>query len=443
MKFLTKRHIGFGVITGLLLGMPFITFDNGGHIFLLSFVDKEFHLGGSIFSVQELHMMPFLVMLIFIGIFGVTSVLGRLWCGWMCPQTIFRYVFRDLIQTKLLGLRRNVFDKRREPNYDKTINKVKVVVSYIIFILMSFVISADFLLYFVPYDYFFENIFDISNHPTLFVFWLFFVFMTILLVTIAKENFCIYACPYARVQSVIYDQHTFTAVYNLIRGGSIYKDGKKVINRKKDFTGDEECIACEQCVKVCPTGIDIRKGLQIECIECLECVDACSDVMGKMGKESLITWNSESSINRNNKTNIFRTKTIAYIVAIGIIIGLLIYNAGIKNAFELNINRTAQLYINKDTTIDNAYLFLFQNTDNKKHTYYFEIDNKDIKILKPSSPITIKPKKLAKKIVALSIDKKLLSKYTGGEIKIKIIAYDVDNKQNKVIKDGVFIFPQH
>jgi cytochrome c oxidase accessory protein FixG len=359
----------------------------------------------------------------------------------MCPQTILRFIFRDLIQTKLLKLRRNTKDKQREPIYSKTINKIKLISSYIIFVIIATTVAINFMLYFVSYEYFFANVLDLQNHFTLFAFCLGFGLIAIYLVTITKENFCIYACPYARVQSILYDKHTFTAVYNLFRGGHVYKDNKKSIFRKKDFTGDEECIACEQCVKICPTGIDIRKGLQLECIECLECVDACTDVMSRVNKKSLITWNSEASINHNDKTKLVRTKSIAYSIAIIAIVGLLIFNAGIKTNFQLNINRTSQLFSEQKTKINNAYLFLFQNTDNKDHEYYFEIDNKDIKILRPSSPFSIKAKSKSKKIVALSIDKTLLSKYKNEKIKIKIIAYEINNKESKVIRDGIFIFP--
>ena len=108
-----KRYIGYGIITTLALLLPFISI-NGHQLFLLSFVHKELHLLGVVFSVQELYLMPFLLIMLFIGIFFMTTLGGRVWCGWCCPQTIFRVIYRDLIETKILGLRQRINDKQKK-----------------------------------------------------------------------------------------------------------------------------------------------------------------------------------------------------------------------------------------------------------------------------------------------------------------------------------------
>ena len=168
-------------------------------------------------------------------------------------------------------------------------------------------------------------------------------------------------------------------MYNPHRGGNIYdNDHNKLYTKQKDLNEVEpnaECTACESCVTVCPTHIDIRDGLQLECINCLECVDACTSVMGKLGKESLVTWSSDYEIiDQKGKTRYFRPKILAYmaiLVIITIILGLM---AQTKEYMLLNINKETRLYsmeVQADgkVKVDNAYEFLLQNTQSEKMKY--------------------------------------------------------------------------
>ena len=277
-----RRYVGYVAATIVALSLPFIRID-GNHIFLLSFDKKQLHLLGTAFDMQELYLMPFLLMLLFLGIFAATSLGGRAWCGWACPQTIFRTIYRDLIETKLLGLRR-IKNKQKDPDLSKAENKTKKVIGIIIWACLALIAAADFLWYFVPPEDFFAYLQDPLEHLFLIGFVLGIAAFLIYDVVFLKEDFCVYICPYSRVQSVLYDNDTFQAIYSTNRGGDIYNDNKeKIIFKAKDLPIDtNECTTCEACVTVCPTHIDIRKGLQLECINCLECVDACTTVMGKL-----------------------------------------------------------------------------------------------------------------------------------------------------------------
>eukprot|EP01029_Cantina_marsupialis_P012349 TRINITY_DN272602_c1_g1_i5.p1 TRINITY_DN272602_c1_g1~~TRINITY_DN272602_c1_g1_i5.p1 ORF type:complete len:311 (+),score=41.67 TRINITY_DN272602_c1_g1_i5:60-992(+) len=291
-----KRYYAYVFATIVALVVPFITI-NGNHIFLLSFDKKQLHLMGVAFDMQELYLMPFLLMLLFLGIFAVTAIGGRAWCGWACPQTIFRVIYRDLIESKLLGLRR-IKNKQKEPNWKKAENASKRVIAIIIWSLLSIIAAADFMWYFVPPEDFFQYLQNPAEHWFLIGFVLIIAAFLVYDVVWIKENFCVYVCPYSRVQSVLYDNDTYQAIYSNNRGGKIYNDSReKIIFKQKDLPDpNNECTACESCVTVCPTHIDIRKGLQLECINCLECVDACTTVMGKLGKESLVQWTSTRDI---------------------------------------------------------------------------------------------------------------------------------------------------
>lgn len=440
-----KRYYGYILATILSLSIPFIKI-NGQHIFLLSFDKKQLHLFGTAFDMQELYLMPFLLMLLFLGIFAVTALGGRAWCGWACPQTIFRVTYRDLIESKILGLRR-IKNKQKEPNLSKGSNRLKKIIGIIIWSVLSLIAASNFMWYFVPPEDFFSYIQNPSEHMFLIIFVLAIAGFLIYDVIILKEDFCVYVCPYSRVQSVLYDNDTYQAIYSTNRGGNIYnKDKEKIIFKAKDLPNEtDECTACEACVTVCPTHIDIRKGLQLECINCLECVDACTTVMGKLGKPSLVQWSSTNSIKNNIPTKILRKSTIMYTIALLIILGILFVMGGEKEYMLLNVNKTTELYkVKENKIVRNNYLLLFQNTQNKPLTYNLEVvDNPDIKI-KRFKKFTLSPGKLAKKVVILETNKVLVKNKTKDTpITITLKAYaKEDPKKVIVYRKAVFIYPR-
>ena len=440
-----RRYIGYIIATIVALGLPFVRID-GNHVFLLSFDKKQLHLLGTAFDMQELYLMPFLLMLLFLGIFAATSLGGRAWCGWACPQTIFRVIYRDLIESKLLGLRR-IKNKQKEPDLSKTENKTKKVLGIIIWTCLSLIAAADFLWYFVPPEDFFAYLQNPAEHLFLIGFVLAIAAFLVYDVVFLKEDFCVYICPYSRVQSVLYDNDTFQAIYSTNRGGDIYNESKeKIIFKAKDLPqATNECTTCESCVTVCPTHIDIRKGLQLECINCLECVDACTTVMGKLGKPSLVQWSSTNAIKNDIPTKMLRKSTIMYSVALLLVVALLFVMGGEKEYMLLNINKTTQLYkVKEDNVVANNYVLLFQNTESKPLTYNLELtDNPDIKITR-FEPFTLSPGKLAKKVVILETDKVLVNdKSKDTPITVTLKAYAQEDPEKVVVfRKAVFIYPR-
>ncbi|MCT7580008.1 cytochrome c oxidase accessory protein CcoG [Aliarcobacter butzleri] len=440
-----KRYFGYILATIVALSLPFIKI-NENQIFLLSFDKKQLHLLGIAFDMQELYLMPFLLMLLFLGIFAVTSLGGRAWCGWACPQTIFRVIYRDLIESKLLRLRR-IKNKQKEPDLSKAENKVKKIIGILIWACLALLAASNFMWYFVPPDDFFAYLQDPSEHLFLIGFVLAIAGFLIYDVVMLKEDFCVYICPYSRVQSVLYDNNTYQAIYSTNRGGNIYNDKKeKMVFKLKDLASSEnECTTCESCVTVCPTHIDIRKGLQLECINCLECVDACTQVMGKLGKPSLVQWSSTNAIKYNTPTKFVRKSTIMYFVALLIVISLLFVMGGEKEHMLLNVNKTTELYkVKEDNVVTNNFLLLFQNTESQTLTYDLEIvDNPDIKITR-FEPFTLSPGKLAKKVVILETNKILVSDNTKDTpITITLKAYAKENPEKVVVyRKATFIYPR-
>ena len=433
-----KRYITFGIITIISLVLPFIKV-GGNHFFLLNFDKKQLHLLFTSFDMQELYLMPFLLIFMFLGIFFLTTLGGRVWCGWVCPQTVFRVIYRDLIETKLLGLRKRIKNKQLESS-----NSPKKIIAVSIWIVLSFVAASNFTWYFLPPEDFFTYLQNPLEHKVLFGFVIAIAAFLVYDVILLKEDFCIYVCPYARVQSVMYDDETIQTVYNETRGGKIYDEQKNLINTTPAGEQDE-CTGCQACVTICPTHIDIRKGMQLECINCLECADACTKVMDKLGKTSLITWASSSAVEQKRKTKFIRFRTIAYGVALSLALVALFMMGSTKEHMLLNINRTTQLYKIKDDgkDIQNAYTFLFQNTDSKDHNYYFEVEHKDLSIKKPSEPFMLKAGTKLKKIVILKADKNLsVNQKEDTLLDITIKAYAVDDKEKIVVtRETTFIYP--
>ncbi|MFZ3053426.1 MAG: cytochrome c oxidase accessory protein CcoG [Sulfuricurvum sp.] len=453
-----KRYWFYGFVTILSLIIPWIRID-GNHLFLLSFDKLKLHLMFIQFDMQELYLMPFLLMLLFIGVFGITVLGGRVFCGWICPQTIFRVVYRDLIETKLLGLRKRIKNKQQEPDYSKAENKIKRLVAILIWTGLAFIAAADLMWYFVPPEDFLAYIQNPNEHLVLIGSIVGIVLFLVYDVIFLQENFCVYVCPYSRIQSVLYDDDTIMAIYNPNRGGEIYNEQKeKLFTKQKDLLSvntNAECTTCESCVTVCPTHIDIRQGLQLECINCLECVDACTEVMGKLGKPSLVEWSSEKeTLFMKGKTHYFRPKILGYIgilIVVSIILGMM---GSKKEYMLLNINKENRLYSINHTDegkirVDNAYTFLLQNTLNEDHDYYFDViapkgmEGK-IKIGTPTEPFKVKPGVVKKKVIVLYADEMLVKDDRKDTvIPITIKAYAMDDKMKvMVVRQSTFTFPR-
>ncbi len=456
-----KRYIAYVLATIIALVLPWIEV-GGNHFFLLSFDKMKLHLAFVQFDMQELYLMPFLLMFMFITIFGMTVMGGRVFCGWVCPQTTFRVIYRDLIETTILGLRKRIKNKQQEPDMSKPENKVKKAVAITIWSVLAIIAGADFMWFFIPPEDFFTYLNNPADHMTMIGFVLGVAAFLIYDIVFLKENFCIYVCPYSRVQSVLYDDHTVMAIYDTHRGGHIYDEHKnKLFSKQKDLQAVEpnaECTACESCVTVCPTHIDIRKGLQLECINCLECVDACTTVMGKLGKESLVRWSSIYEVEeQKGKTKLFRPKILGYMGVLVAIVFALGYMSTTKEHMLLNINKETRLYsvkkVNDKVQVDNSYIFLLQNTENEPMKFYFEVvppkgmDGK-IRIVKPSKPFKVVPGIKKKKIVTLRTTDILVNnarKDTILPITIHAYALDKDGKPSKkisVIRHTTFVFPK-
>lgn len=440
MSYASKRYLFYAFMTAFIFLVPFITV-NDNHLLLLSFEKLQFHFMGLAYDVNEFYIMPFLLMFLFIGVFALTSILGRAWCGWGCPQTIFRTIYRDLIQGTLLDLRK-INNKQKRINSSSFENKIKIAVGFLLWALIAVIASTNFIWYFVPP----EDFFTYMKHPEEHLFIVIFIATTAAFLVYdivwMKESFCTYLCPYSRIQTVLYDDNTKHVVYNYNRGGTIYSDNQKQITDVKQWMGAEECTTCEACVKICPTHIDIRKGLQLECINCLGCTDACTEVMGKLGKKSLIEWGSPKSVLTDIKSVIFSKRNMMYFTAM---IGSLIFAAAFASEQEpvlVNINKTNELYKEHNGTVSNNYVLNIHNTQKHSYTYDVEIKNNDFRIEHFSS-LNLKPDGMRKRILVIATSNNPYAlKRSDTAVKLKLTVYAKEDPKISVTKEISFMYPR-
>ncbi len=398
-SYVAKRYWVFALITLVIGAIPFVKLGEY-HLLLLSFNHGRFELLGANFDAQELYFIPLLMILGFIFLFFLTSLGGRIWCGWFCPQTIFRSLFRDGIQGLLLGLSRWKW-KDRPPKSESFSQKIRLGLSYLILLVLAAVASANMLWYFVTPAEFFAAFTAPLDHQILLGLWAGSSLFLWLDIGFWGESFCAVACPYARIQSVLFDEDTLLVLYDEKRGNnSDGSMGNRNLAKEKDDSGD--CIGCDLCVKVCPAGIDIREGLQLPCIECLECVDACAPIMAKKGKENLIHWASNKSL-KGEKLHLFRPRTIFYFVVMAAFVAVLLGLSGKQVEVLANLNRATGLYAIKPERVENHYILLLTNkTSETKRVTILVKSEGNITLIRPKKAVFLKPKGRVKKVLVLA-----------------------------------------
>ena len=363
------------VLLLLLFALPLIKL-NGEQLVLFNLIQRKFVFFGLIFTPQDFYLFALAMLIGVLFIVCFTVVLGRLWCGWACPQTIFmEMVFRrieywiegDANQQKKLDA--------QEWNAEKVFKKG---FKHLLFLAISFLISNLFLAYVIGTDQLYKIMTEpIAAHTVGFIsIWIFtFIFYGVF--SYVREVVCTVICPYGRLQGVLLDNKSLIVAYDEIRGeprGRIQK------NLDQSLKGD--CIDCGLCVQVCPTGIDIRKGTQLECVNCTACIDACDEVMIKINKpKKLIGFYNHDFIQNRNPFKI-GAKAYGYtaiLIAVIIIFSSLIYKREDVQTTVLRASGT--LYQKRPNgTIANLYNAELINKTNKDMKFVFKSADANDKI---------------------------------------------------------------
>jgi cytochrome c oxidase accessory protein FixG len=317
----------------VLFGLPFVKV-NGHPLFLFNVIERQFILFGQIFWPQDFFIfgVGMIVFIVFIGLF--TNVFGRVFCGWMCPQTIFLEMIFRKIEYWIEG------DRPAQKMLDKapwTGSKIaKKVGKWTAFWTLSFIIANTFLAYIIGVDELFKIVTEpVSEHVGGFTAIMAFTSAFFFVYLWFREQVCTVVCPYGRLQGVLMDKKTIVVAFDYTRGEP---RGKFKKNQQREL-GD--CIDCNQCVNVCPTGIDIRNGTQLECVNCTACIDACNRMMEAVGLPlDLIRYTSEHNLETGTKKFRFTRKMKVFTVIMVALLGVEVALLATRIDIGVNVMRT-------------------------------------------------------------------------------------------------------
>ncbi len=322
---------------------------------------------------QEVYILSGILILSAIALFFVTSMLGRVWCGYTCPQTVWTDLF--VWVERIVQGDRNARKKLQEGPW--TWKKIwKLALTHAIWIVIGLCTGGAFVLYFNDAPTLLHNIahLDVSTKVLGFVFGL--TFSTYLMAGFAREQVCTFMCPYARFQSAMFDKDTLIIGYDEKRGEPRGKHKKG-----ESWEGRGHCIDCTACVQVCPTGIDIRDGLQMECIACGLCVDACNNIMDKVGLErGLIRYDTTNHMEAevkggDEKFKFLRIRTLYYAVIMSIVGGIMLYALVNRSSLDLHVLRDRNpLFVQLSSgEIRNGYVIKILNKTHENREYKIEV----------------------------------------------------------------------
>lgn len=348
-RFTNYRTIFDAFLLVLMFSGPYIRV-NGHPLMLFNVLDRKFFLFGIFFGPQDFHLLVLAMIsgIVFIALF--TAIFGRLFCGWACPQTVFMEMIFRKIEYWIEGdyTRIKALD-RQEWNEEKI---KKRTLKHFLFLLISFIISNTFLAYLIGSDEVFRYISDGPlHHAGTFFSLILFTGVFYGVFSWMREQVCTVICPYGRLQGVLLDPQSMVVAYDFVRGeprGNPKKEKEKKLG---------DCIDCGQCVNVCPTGIDIRNGTQLECVGCTACIDACDDIMYRVSKpRGLVRYASIDNI-KNGKNFSFTLRMGAYSAVLVILLCVLGYLLATRTPLEATILRSpgTTFQTQTDGRISNIY----------------------------------------------------------------------------------------
>lgn len=345
----------------ILFVSPFLKI-NGNQFLMFNVLERRFNIFGFPFWPQDFHIFVIMMIIGVLFIVLFTVAFGRIFCGWMCPQTIFMEMVFRRIEYWIDGDRGKQIRLDKQPWNAEKIRKR--VLKWIIFFIISFLIANVFLAYLIGSDKLIYYITDgPANHLSTLISLLIFTGVFYFIFAWFREQVCIIACPYGRLQGVLLDNKSIIVAYDHKRGEGEEGRAKFRKNEDRNELGKGDCIDCNQCVHVCPTGIDIRNGTQLECVNCTACIDACDHMMEKVDlPKGLIRYASEDNIEKKKEFK-FSVRLKGYTTVLVILIGVLAGMLFLRNDVEATILRLpGQLYEHKENNIiSNVYTYKLIN----------------------------------------------------------------------------------
>jgi cytochrome c oxidase accessory protein FixG len=352
------------VLLAFLFSAPFLKI-NGNQFLMFNVLERRFNIFGVPFWPQDFYLIVICMIIgvIFVALF--TVAFGRIFCGWICPQTIFMEMVFRRIEYWIDG-DRNAQIKLDKQNWNA--EKIrKRAVKWLLFFVISFMIANVFLAYLAGSD---KLLFMVQDGPVAhlgnFIALLIFTGVFYFVFVWFREQVCIIACPYGRLQGALLDNKTILVAYDHVRGEGTKGRGRIIKGEDRAIAGKGNCIDCHLCVSVCPMGIDIRNGVQLECTNCTACIDECNTVMSKVGlPKGLIRYASEDEIVKKAPF-VFTTRMKGYTAVLLILVGILSGMLFMRNDINATILRLpGQLYEHKGDNISNVYTYKLVNKSMK------------------------------------------------------------------------------
>lgn len=400
----------------ILFGSPFIKI-NGEQLILLNIIERKFVFFGVIFWPQDFYLFVLAILTFMVFIVMFTAIFGRVWCGWACPQTIFMEMVFRKVENWIEG---DYIQQQKLDAAPLSPGKVlKKGAKHFIFILISFFISNIFLAYIIGSDALIKIMTEpIEQHRSGFISIWIFTFVFYLVFSYVRELVCTVICPYGRLQGVLLDNQSMIVAYDYERG----EPRGKISKNTEQHLGD--CIDCKLCVHVCPTGIDIRNGTQLECINCTACIDACDMVMEKTHRPTrLIGFMSEDQIKSKSAFKLSK-KVYAYTFVFLILVSVLSYLLISRSEIETTVLRAGgTLYQMRDNgTVSNLYNAELVNKTTENIVFEMKPEDENVIIQYIRKENSIKKGGSVKVTFFVIIPQKDIKKYKS-EIEIDIYSY--------------------
>ena len=433
--FAAFRTAGVAGLLGLYYIAPWLQWDERQAI-LFDLPERKFYILNMVFWPQDFFYLTLLLIVCALGLFFVTALAGRVWCGYACPQTVWTEAFL-WIERKVEGSRPQQMKLDKEKN---SFRKIRLKASkHFIWIVFSLFTGLTFVGYFSPMRELTDNFFHFNNGPWE-NFWIYFYALaTYGNAGWLREQVCMYMCPYARFQSAMIDKDTMIISFDESRGLPM-GPRKKSVDTTEAGLGD--CIDCTICVQVCPTGIDIRDGLQYQCIGCAACIDACDDVMDKMGYErGLVRYTTENTL-MGKQTHLLRPRVIFYAIILLAITAGSFYSilARMPLAMDVIRDRNSLYRETNEGLIENVYIIKILNMDQQDHSYELSVDGVDDLIMKmDATSLLVQSGEVLEIPVRLQVDAYNLKK-RSNEISFSLIA--TDNKELSIVEEARFLGPK-
>ncbi len=380
-RFYRRRLVTAWSLILLFVALPFVRV-GGRPAILLDVPRREFILLGKTFLPTDTFLLMLLLFGIFVGIFLVTAVLGRVWCGWACPQTVYmEFLFRP-IETWIEGGRDRQLELDREGGDGRRTLK------YIVFFVISAALSNVFLAYFVGVERLAGWILGSpAEHPAAFTLMLGVTLLMFGDFAWFREQTCLVACPYGRFQSVLLDRSSLIVGYDFRRG-----EPRATLRRAKELEHAGDCIDCLRCVTTCPTGIDIRNGLQMECIHCTQCIDACDDVMDRIGRpRGLIRYTSQEELETGRK-RFLRPRLLLYSAILMVIFGTLGVSLAEKKTADITLLRGlgAPFTLDASGNVTSQLRLKIANRAREERAFHFSVEgDRPVTLQAPENPLVV------------------------------------------------------